>query len=149
MLIPLESYQWVRMPINLALMVEMLVLLLREHNSVFHLDTAGRQSVSSTGGVKKRGRGRPPKSANSSKVSASAGVTKAKRGRGRPPKSGGAAAKKAPVTSAKRAVSPAKNDGNQRKRGRPSKSNVSNEQVRGSSKPPVSQSKVPAYRKRR
>lgn len=104
---------------------------------MFHLDGAGRQSAAA---AKKRGRGRPPKSASPSKAPVS--TDKAKRGRGRPPKSTGAAAKKAPVASTKRAVSPAKDEGNKQKRGRPSKSNPPSQQVKEISKPAVSHSIV-------
>ena len=120
-----------------------LALLLRKRNypAMFHLDGAGRLSATA---AKKRGRGRPPKSASSSKAPVS--TDKAKRGRGRPPKSTGAATKKAPVASAKRAVSPPKDDGNKKKRGRPSKSNPPNERVKEISKPAVSHSMVLEYR---
>jgi hypothetical protein len=87
-------------------------------------------------GVKK-GRGRPPKSAGSTKEIKI--LDTPKRARGRPPKivETPSTTKKVAVPAPKQEEAPINGDASKKKRGRPSKGNTSNEQINGISKPQV------------
>ena len=105
---------------------------------MFCLDEGENHSPSVNGGAKK-GRGRPPKSPGSVKVTN--GSAEPKRGRGRPSKSGenSAPAKKPVVVPTKKTEEAETNgDESKKKRGRPSKSSTPSEQNNVISKPQVS-----------
>jgi len=87
----------------------------------------------------KKGRGRPPKSAGSTKVSNNNSNTP-KRARGRPPKTGETtpSTKKVVVAPKIQKEVPSTNgDESKKKRGRPSKISTPNEQINGITKPQV------------
>jgi hypothetical protein len=108
---------------------------------IFYLDEVEHHSSSVNAGAKK-GRGRPPKSAGSIKASVINNSDAPKRARGRPAKSGETSSPVKNVVAVppkkKEEVAPATNgNGNQKKRGRPSKTSTPNEQNNVISKPQV------------
>ncbi|CAF3369775.1 unnamed protein product [Rotaria sp. Silwood1] len=103
-----------------------------------HDENVTNPSSSGKAGAKK-GRGRPPKSG--SIIKGSSGSATPKRGRGRPPKGGETPSSTKKVTAAlknkKEEITATNVDLNKKKRGRPSKSSASHEQINGISKPQV------------
>jgi len=100
---------------------------------------------SSTNTGAKKGRGRPPKSAGSTKVSINSDTPK--RARGRPPKAGETTplTKKVVVPKKQTEVAATNGDESKKKRGRPSKISTPNEQINGISKPQVQPTPVSNY----
>jgi hypothetical protein len=95
--------------------------------------------VSSSNSGAKKGRGRPPKSAGSTKASIVSDAPK--RARGRPAKTGETIPTKpvvaAPPQKKKEEAPPVNGDASKKKRGRPSKGSTPTEQINGISKPQV------------
>jgi hypothetical protein len=100
--------------------------------------------VSSSNSGAKKGRGRPPKSAGSTKASIVSDAPK--RARGRPAKTGETIPTKpvvaAPPQKKKEEAPPVNGDASKKKRGRPSKGSTPTEQVNGISKPQVQSTPV-------
>ncbi len=102
---------------------------------IFYLDEGENIPVSSSNSGAKKGRGRPPKSAGSTK--ASNGSDAPKRARGRPAKTGETKPVAAPAPKKKEAAPPVNGDASKKPRGRPSKVSTPTEQINGISKPQV------------
>ncbi len=117
-----------------------ILFLLKEQIIFFILDEGENNLLSSSKNTgAKKGRGRPPKSAGSTKVSNNNSNTP-KRARGRPPKTGETtpSTKKVVVAPKIQKEVPSTNgDESKKKRGRPSKISTPNEQINGISKPQV------------
>jgi len=106
-------------------------------------DEGDNNPLVSNNGNAKKGRGRPPKSAGSTKVTVSSDTPK--RARGRPPKTGETTPvpTKVPVLKEKKEEISTNGDESKKRRGRPSKTDTPNVPVNGISKlhvqpPPVS-----------
>jgi len=99
----------------------------------------GENDVSSKNTGGKKGRGRPPKSAGSTKVINNSDTPK--RARGRPPKTGETTPIIKKVVTPKE-VAPINGDESKKRRGRPSKTSTPNEQTNGISKPHVQSTPV-------
>jgi len=103
-------------------------------------DEIGNKPSSSTNAGGKKGRGRPPKSAGSTKATPIKSDTP-KRARGRPAKAGESTPtpKTVVVAKTKKEEVSTNGDASKKKRGRPSKISTPNEQINGISKPQVQQ----------
>jgi len=102
---------------------------------IFYLDEGENIPVSSSNSGAKKGRGRPPKSAGSTKASIVSDAPK--RARGRPAKTGETIPTKpvaAPPQKKKEEAPPVNGDASKKKRGRPSKGSTPTEQINGISK---------------
>jgi hypothetical protein len=111
----------------------------KKKTRIFYLDEGENIPVSSSNSGAKKGRGRPPKSAGSTKASIVSDAPK--RARGRPAKTGETIPTKpvvaAPPQKKKEEAPPVNGDASKKKRGRPSKGSTPTEQINGISKPQV------------
>jgi hypothetical protein len=131
-MIQLVSYQWILVQPLMVFMVKISEYYF-PRKKFFCLDESENTPSSSASAGKKKGRGRPPKSAGSTKVSNTSDSTK--RARGRPPKAAETPSAPKPVSVPVKTKEVAATNG--KRRGRPSKTSTSNEQTNGISKPQV------------